>query len=762
MRKEEVGLLRQGASVKVHNLFGDLPVRSKHLSLRYSTVVETEKALGRMKQMLIGYLLAWPQAVELRFSLKGDKLHNFRYSSSRLGCRQFSLESTISVLFQAGLLSTLSAINWRAASVRTSRFSIRAAICAEPCPSKTAQFISVGQFPLQRGDGLNCLFDALDRLFEASTFGALDSDLDVSDDTKRRQASQDKIKEGPRFGKGVDRWPMFYMRVDTSTTELPRFLGQHESTADELDVIDHLTKAMETLVSHFLASSGFVAGSRNGRSQKARTLLKREQSWNDQNSRQQHASDLSRLATEARYLNHWGQVKSARPSDEDFRHGLGFSKLENNPYPGSTSNTNLSQDLPTTSDLRPSVTNFEDTDGDVQFESEDEIDDGLATSWLNPRNGQIVRLHPRTGAVLPAADQNLIRSNTFCGHSAKPQDTHGARKSFSVTAAGVGLKVARSTLYLQKYLRKSSFYQNQAQIARVVPADLSGRNGKQSASESEKTAVQSPQNISKESLAAATVIRQVDQKFILVVVSAPNEPMTAAGDKSVLVLIDQHAADERIQYEQLCRGLCERLSTRLARPLVFEVNDIEARLFEERKQYFRGWCLGYRIETRPTTERSNSHDSQLWKVEVTSLPILIAERCRAEPKLLIDLMRREIWSGSASSGAPQSPLPRPGAQSWWSDIASCPTGIVEMLKSRSCRTAIMFNDVLDKSQCRELVHKLSRCNFPFQCAHGRPTLSVLANLIDIDLCALFVGASVPPSSSGLGYGDAWKDWIGNR
>lgn len=42
--------------------------------------------------------------------------------------------------------------------------------------------------------------------------------------------------------------------------------------------------------------------------------------------------------------------------------------------------------------------------------------------------------------------------------------------------------------------------------------------------------------------------------------------------------------------------------------------------------------------------------------------------------------------------------------------------------------AIKFGDKLSNSECRQLLKKLSVCNLPFQCAHGRPTLVPLLTL----------------------------------
>jgi len=37
----------------------------------------------------------------------------------------------------------------------------------------------------------------------------------------------------------------------------------------------------------------------------------------------------------------------------------------------------------------------------------------------------------------------------------------------------------------------------------------------------------------------------------------------------------------------------------------------------------------------------------------------------------------------------------------------------------------MFNDRLSKSDCEQLVRQLAACSFPFQCAHGRPSVAPL-------------------------------------
>ena len=40
----------------------------------------------------------------------------------------------------------------------------------------------------------------------------------------------------------------------------------------------------------------------------------------------------------------------------------------------------------------------------------------------------------------------------------------------------------------------------------------------------------------------------------------------------------------------------------------------------------------------------------------------------------------------------------------------------------ACRAAVKANDILSLEQMRKILEELSRCEMPFTCPHGRPTL----------------------------------------
>lgn len=46
--------------------------------------------------------------------------------------------------------------------------------------------------------------------------------------------------------------------------------------------------------------------------------------------------------------------------------------------------------------------------------------------------------------------------------------------------------------------------------------------------------------------------------------------------------------------------------------------------------------------------------------------------------------------------------------------------------------AIKFNDTLSRDECHSLVASLSGCQLPFQCAHGRPSIVPLVDVLHLD------------------------------
>uniref|UniRef100_A0A8H7NDX4 MutL C-terminal dimerisation domain-containing protein n=1 Tax=Bionectria ochroleuca TaxID=29856 RepID=A0A8H7NDX4_BIOOC len=164
--------------------------------------------------------------------------------------------------------------------------------------------------------------------------------------------------------------------------------------------------------------------------------------------------------------------------------------------------------------------------------------------------------------------------------------------------------------------------------------------------------------VSKLALQEAEIISQVDGKFILVKLPLEN----ASGESrklssSALVVLDQHAVDERCQLESLMADFfvpssqtCDVLEARtemLDTPLLFEISKEEGRMLAQNVAYFSAWGINIDMEPNAgarTVDGGQDREASTF-MAVTSLPPSIIARCRSEPRLIIDLLQGKLGSG---------------------------------------------------------------------------------------------------------------------
>lgn len=248
--------------------------------------------------------------------------------------------------------------------------------------------------------------------------------------------------------------------------------------------------------------------------------------------------------------------------------------------------------------------------------------------------------------------------------------------------------------------------------------------------------------LTKEGLRNAEVIAQVDKKYILIKmrgISTNNEGEEEKGEERVmgenrelLVIVDQHAADERVRVESLFTEVCSssadpaaeaiHVSDLFQKKLVYRVSQREWELMKRYERRFREWGINYHL----SSSVAGRNDGEEFSLHVNSLPRAIVDRCTNEPSLAIDMIRTHVYS--LSDAAHPSTSSTSNTDGWVRRIGSCPKGLLDMLNSRACRSAIMFNDPLELAECKVLMSKLGECMFPFQCAHGRPSMIPLVDL----------------------------------
>lgn len=164
-------------------------------------------------------------------------------------------------------------------------------------------------------------------------------------------------------------------------------------------------------------------------------------------------------------------------------------------------------------------------------------------------------------------------------------------------------------------------------------------------------------NFQASDLGEAKVLGQVDMKFIACVLHG--------GTGRQLVLIDQHAADERIRLEALQQQLIEGAMEAVEISLMF--SNLEVSFIKRYRHVFKRWS----IEMDDAAEDTDT-------VTVTMLPECVSERL-SDPAILKATILRHVYD--LEDGLMSAPHHNQTAGS----IRNCPRGIIELLKSKACR-----------------------------------------------------------------------------
>jgi len=175
-------------------------------------------------------------------------------------------------------------------------------------------------------------------------------------------------------------------------------------------------------------------------------------------------------------------------------------------------------------------------------------------------------------------------------------------------------------------------------------------------------------NVSKESQTDILNIWQAHKSYIFV--------QTSNG----IMIIDQHAAHERIIYEKLRnRDFSSQL---LMFPILIELSVKEKAIFDIYAEFFNSFGFEYRFLG------SNS---------------LVIDRV---PAVFRNVKKEDIKDLIASL----------------EETPSLPDRLENFLKTIACKSAIKFGDELSKEEMAKLVDELMASDAPFYCPHGRPTI----------------------------------------
>lgn len=760
---QELKSSSHGTRVAVNDLFGNMPVRVKSRALTLQKQEAIEKEWDELRHLLVAVMLANGKLTKLVvLDAEGRRKLTIRLSSELpLVLNRDSVwdethfKRIHSILAQAGMIDFGSSGRWNTVSANLPDMSIHAAISLVPGPTKKAQFISLGSSPVFVRNNTNALYNEVNRVFTSSAFGTGFFELPI----QTTRLTEDDGQRGEHFrwaSKGVNKWPMFYIRISTN---VPQRISD-----DDYDVVPESDKSLQRILDVLTAMLNEFLKENNLRPR----ALKRKRK----------ANDISRgTGTEERRLRgSWstapstsgGRTNAVFSTEETLddgvklpsfrRHARGspgrdfatWSRvkssrehvLDDTRFSGASKRIQQMVDLPhrqsVVVEARDSsysnVLTAAPKDKDALEVESSETSTDLMIPWEDPYTRRTVLINSRTGQTM----------NPRHSVGGRPQSTGSIqtirrldeiRRPRSVVPQSQNIWIDNmlqewGNPIFKRSERPVASTELEAQREHIYGREHHSCSGDIFGMEAARFAT-SRGKLWRQGLKTAEVIAQVDQKFILAKMGA----VGGYGSGTVLVLIDQHAADERCRIEQLFESFftefsdesktVTRVQTTEVEEIRFEIGPTETVLFGRYLEHLGSWGISYSIERRKPGSQA------LGVVHVRTLPTLIAERCRAEPNLVVDLLRGEIWKREESGEGPCPTLDRTGA-SWVERISGCPQGIVDLLNSRACRSAIMFNDVLGMEECRGLVSRLARCRFPFQCAHGRPSMVPILDMVESD------------------------------
>ncbi|PSN54405.1 hypothetical protein C0J52_21889 [Blattella germanica] len=216
-----------------------------------------------------------------------------------------------------------------------------------------------------------------------------------------------------------------------------------------------------------------------------------------------------------------------------------------------------------------------------------------------------------------------------------------------------------------------------------------------------------PYTFKKDIFSNVKILGQLDKKFIVTKLGL------AAGNKQELIVVfDQHAVHERIRVESLMKdyhveGSDTVFKSSAVDPHIrLKLSDKEARIMSCYEKEFERLGLAFQL----------LEDSE---IEITSVPTCLVQGRGVSvlQGFLESMIREQVETIIGTRGVG----------------ITVPSVIQSVVNSEACRGSVKFGDQLSLEECQKLLNDLPKCQLPFQCAHGRPSLVPLADLKHLHL-----------------------------
>jgi len=212
--------------------------------------------------------------------------------------------------------------------------------------------------------------------------------------------------------------------------------------------------------------------------------------------------------------------------------------------------------------------------------------------------------------------------------------------------------------------------------------------------------------VTKDDFAKMRIVGQFNLGFILATRSSDE-----CGSKDELFIIDQHASDEKYNFERLQAETVVQ-NQRLVQPKTLDLTAVEEEII---------------IENRPALEKNGflvevdeSGDEPIGRrCKLVSLPlskeVVFGIRDLEELIVLLSESPTTSTTTTSRSGRSDAYVPRPSK-------------VRKMFAMRACRSSIMIGKPLTLKQMEKVVRQMGTMDKPWNCPHGRPTMRHLMSL----------------------------------
>ncbi|KAL3955246.1 hypothetical protein ACCO45_010809 [Purpureocillium lilacinum] len=207
--------------------------------------------------------------------------------------------------------------------------------------------------------------------------------------------------------------------------------------------------------------------------------------------------------------------------------------------------------------------------------------------------------------------------------------------------------------------------------------------------------------ISRGDFSRMRVVGQFNMGFIIAVRPAPGRGnMAATAEHDELFIIDQHASDEKYNFERLQANTTVQ-SQRLVHARALQLTALEEEIVMENVSAVE--ANGFKVEM------DVSGDSPVGsRCRVVALPL-----SRETTFTMDDL--QELIALLGEESAESSHVPRPSK-------------VRRMFAMRACRSSIMIGKALTGHQMSNVLKHMGELDKPWNCPHGRPTMRHLCHL----------------------------------